>query len=133
MEPENKEMEQLEKAILEQAGVPTNNFLQGVLMSIESNGYDQEVLIQAYDHWTNFYTNPDATNFSSIVCHLIKKADTDNLYRLSKGFPELVKVYVETQLLKDVPAEKIEQFQNQGSMTGRIEVTDTFTEVEVKE
>lgn len=98
---------------LEDHGVPTENMLHGLLMSIESNGYNIDRLEKAYLDWQYYYDNPSATNFSSVICYLICKADSDNLYRLSKGFPEHVRVFVETLLLKDVPEEKLAQL-NQG-------------------
>ena len=98
-------------ALLEECGVPTENFFQGLLMSIESNGYKGDRLEKAYKDWQYYYDNPSATNFNSVICYLICKADTDNLYRLSKGFPEHVRVFVEMQLLKDVPEEKLSQLE----------------------
>lgn len=92
--------------------IVTENVLHGVLMSIESNNFIQEDrLDKAYTDWELFYSNPQATNFNCIICHLICKADADNLYRLSKGFPEHVRVFIEMNLLKDVPQEKLDQLE----------------------
>lgn len=97
-------------SVLDELGIPTENMLQGLLMSIESNGYDENRLDIAYKDWQYYYDNPSATNFNCIICHLICKADSDNLYRLSKGFPEHVRVFIEMQLLKNVPEEKLSEF-----------------------
>lgn len=103
--------EEIKRAILEEAGIPTEDMLQGLLMSIESNNYcTEERMEQACNDWVRYYENPCATNFNCIICHLICKADSDNLFRLSKGFPEHVRIFVENQLLKDVPEEKLAQF-----------------------
>lgn len=100
--------EPLELAVLEENGIPTEDMLQGVLMSIESNNnISGDMLNKALSDWEKYYNIPDATDFYSLVCHLICKADSDNLFRLSKAFPEHVRIYVETQLLKDVPEDKL--------------------------
>lgn len=105
---------EIEQAVLEEAGIPTENMLQGLLMSIESNNNSTEERIdQAYKDWVRYYEDPCATNFNCIICHLICKADSDNLFRLSKGFPEHVRIYVENQLLKNVPKEKMTQFNDE--------------------
>ena len=98
------------ETFLEEAGIPTTNTLHGILMSIESNGFKEDRLETAYKDWEFYYDNPSATNFNCVICYLICKADNDNLYRLSKGFPEHVRVFIEMQLLKDVPEEKVNQF-----------------------
>lgn len=103
-------------SFLEECGIPTVNTLQGILMSIESNGYKDDRLETAYKDWEYYYDNPVATNFNCIICHLICKADAENLYRLSKGFPEHVRVFIEMQLLKDVPEEKLAELDGE---TGR--------------
>lgn len=100
--------EELKRALLEEAGIPTENMLQGLLMSIESNNNStEERTAQAYNDWVRYYEDPCATNFNCIICHLICKADSDNLFRLSKGFPEHVRIFIENQLLKKVPEEKL--------------------------
>ena len=104
-----EDKERIKRAVLEEAGIPTENMLHGLLMSIESNGVDEQRMQKAFDDWIMYYEQPAATNFNCIVCHLIVKADSDNLFRLSKAFPEHVRVFVENQLLKDVPAEKLSE------------------------
>lgn len=92
-------------------GIITENVLHGILMSIESNGYDNARLEKAYEDWEFYYNNSSSTNFSCILCHLICKADSDNLFRLSKAFPEHVRVFIEMNLLKDVPEEKLKELE----------------------
>lgn len=110
-----QEGEQAVKALMEEAGIPTVDMLQGLLMSIESNGYKEDRLEKAYEDWQFYYDNPSATNFNSIICFLICKADSDNLFRLSKGFPEHVRVFIEMQLLKDIPEDKIQEIQGENN------------------
>lgn len=100
-----------ERAVLEDQGIPTENMLQGLLMSIESNGTQPERMEKAFQDWVDYYEVADATNFNAIICHLITKADSDNLFRLSKGFPEHVRIFVENQLLKDIPSEKLDNLE----------------------
>ena len=106
-------MSEEQNNFLKEVGVPTEDFFQGLLMSIESNGYNENRLEKAYEDWQYYYNNPSATNFNSVICYLICKADTDNLFRLSKGFPEHVRVFIEMHLLKDVPEEKLKEIQGE--------------------
>lgn len=106
---DNMEPKETLDNFLNKAGVLTQDTFQGLLMHIESNGYNEERLETAYKDWELYYEDPSATNFNSIVCHLICKADSENLYRLAKGFPEHVRVFIEMQLVGNASQEKLNE------------------------
>lgn len=92
---EEKSIEALEDII------PTKDFYMGLIMSTESAGLEIERVEKALHDWEMYYSQPDATNFSHFLCYLICKADKDNLFRLSKGFPEHIRIFAEKQILAE--------------------------------
>lgn len=97
--------------MLTEAGIPTNDQLMGLVLSTESAGLDDARMEQAFNDWTRYYSS-DETNFGWVLCHLICKADLHNLHRISKGFPEHVRVFAEKNILSAVDPDKVEQVMN---------------------
>lgn len=86
--------------------VPDKNTWMGLIMSTESMGLDGEKMDEAFQDWEFFYKGCDYSNFNHILCHLICKADVDNLVALSKGFPEHIRIFAEKQILALTDKEK---------------------------
>lgn len=97
--------------ILEEAGIPTKEQFMGLILSTESNGLDEDRMTQAFNDWARYYSGDD-TNFGWVLCHLICKADIYNLHRISKGFPEHIRVFAEKNILALADPEKVEQVIN---------------------
>lgn len=103
---ENQEISKEE--LLKSAGIPDNDQFMGLIMSTESNGLDEDMMDQAFQDWRNYY-GTNSTNFGWVLCHLISKADIYNLHRLSKGFPEHVRVFAENHIIASVSKDKIDE------------------------
>lgn len=105
------EQESTLDAILKEAGVPTPDQFMGLILSTESAGLDDKRMEQAFHDWTRYYAGND-TNFGWVLCHLICKADIHNLHRISKGFPEHVRVFAEKNIIAVADPDKVEQVMN---------------------
>ena len=86
----------------------TKDFYMGLIMSTESRGLEINRLDQAVLDWENFYKGEVNTDFNNILCFLISQADLDNLHRISKGYPEHIRVFCEKHILAqgDINEEK---------------------------
>ena len=62
---------------------------------------DDKRMEQAFHDWTRYYAGNE-TNFGWVLCHLICKADIHNLHRISKGFPEHVRVFAEKNIIAHI-------------------------------
>ena len=91
-----------------QSKLDCKDLYMGLIMSTESQGLDIDRLDKAVKDWESFYNNEVDTNFSNILCFLICESNIDDLHRISKGFPEHVRLYCERQILenKDLKDEK---------------------------
>lgn len=98
--------QELLEEICKEAGIPTKDDFMGLVMSTESNGLDEARMEKAFQDWRDYYSDHDYTNFGFTLCHLINKADLVNLHRISKGFPEHIRIFAEKNLLADVSEEK---------------------------
>lgn len=87
----------------------TSDELMGLVMSTESNGLEEERLEVAVQDWTKYYTDNEHVDFGWCLCHLITKGDLEQLHRISKGFPEHIRVYAEKLIIDSVPQERVEE------------------------
>lgn len=101
-------------AMLEELGIVTKDTLMGLIMSTESAGIDDNLYNKAIDSWERYYNSGQVeTNFNWLLCHLICKADSDNLFRLSKGYPEMVRVFAELNLKALSNPEKVAEVEEE--------------------
>lgn len=90
----------------------TKDQLMGLILSTESSNLDDDKLEQAIKDWDNYYSTDGSIDFGWILCHLITKADLSNLNRITKGFPEYVRIFVEKAILADIEPDKIKEIMN---------------------